>query len=432
VAPEGGTAQGGRAALPCLAATRSLRWTEELNARPNQENAPSAAAADVALVGRISAVPTILRLICETTGLGFAAVARVTETSWTACAVLDRIGFGLEPGGELDVATTFCSEVRASRSPIVIDKASEDAAYCGHPTPKLYGFESYIAVPVVKRSGEVFGTICALDRGPAALGNGKTLATLELFAELVAAQIELEERLDTSQTALVDAAELGGSREQFIAVLGHDLRNPIAAVAAGLDLMSRRPLEGRSATLVEQMKRSCRRMSGLVNDILDLSRGRLGGGIPAERREVSDLDETLRQVVEELEGAHPGRAVLAELDLRAPVLCDPRRIAQLFSNLLANALAHGAQDKPVRVSARSGGAGGFVLSVTNEGRPIPPAAMAKLFQPFSREAAEAPRAGLGLGLYIASEIARSHGGTLGATSTDEGTTFTLELPAGSA
>lgn len=411
--------------------TRSLRWTEELNAQPNKDHAPSAAAADVALIGRISAVPTILRLLCETTGLGFAAVARVTETSWTACAVLDRIGFGLEPGGQLDVATTFCNEIRASGSPIVIDKASEDAVYCGHPTPKFYGIESYISVPVVKRSGEVFGTICALDRKPAALRDGKTLATLELFAELVAAQIELEERLDTSQSALVDAAELGGSREQFIAVLGHDLRNPIAAVAAGLDLMSRRPLDARSATLVEQMKRSCRRMSGLVNDILDLSRGRLGGGIPAEKREVPDLAGTLRQVIEELEGAHPGRAVLADFDLRAPVLCDPRRIAQLLSNLLANALVHGARDRPVRVSARGGG-GGFALSVTNEGRPIPPATMAKLFQPFSREAAEAPKAGLGLGLYIASEIARSHGGTLGATSTDEGTTFTLEVPAGSA
>jgi signal transduction histidine kinase len=82
----------------------------------------------------------------------------------------------------------------------------------------------------------------------------------------------------------------------------------------------------------------------------------------------------------------------------------------------------------VRVAARSGEAG-FVLSVTNEGRPIPPATLARLFQPFSRDAAGTPKAGLGLGLYIASEIARSHGGTLGVSSTDESTTFTLELPA---
>ena len=170
-------------------------------------------------------------------------------------------------------------------------------------------------------------------------------------------------------------------------------------------------------------------MSGLVNDILDLARGRLGGGIPIERREMLDLGGTLRQVVEELEGAHPGRVIRSGFDLRSPVLCDPRRIAQMFSNLLTNALAHGARDRPVRVAARSGGDAGFVLSVTNEGRPIPPDTMARLFQPFSRGVADAPKAGLGLGLYIASEIARSHGGTLGASSTDEGTTFTLRLPA---
>jgi hypothetical protein len=93
--------------------------------------------ADAAIVGRISAVPTILQIVCEMTGLGFAAVARVTETSWTACAVLDRIGFGLEAGGELALATTLCKEVRASRESIIIEKATEDAVFCGHPTPKL-------------------------------------------------------------------------------------------------------------------------------------------------------------------------------------------------------------------------------------------------------------------------------------------------------
>ncbi len=422
-------AQGRRAGLRWVVVTRALPRAAELTPPTDQTGAPSAAATDVALIGRIGAVPTILRILCETTGLGFAAVARVTETSWTACAVLDKIGFGLEAGAGLEVATTFCREIRASRRPVVIDEASEDPVYCGHPTPKLYGFESYVAVPIVKRSGEVFGTICALDRKPAALRDAKALPTLELFAELIAAQIELEERLDTSQSALVDATELGTLREQFIAVLGHDLRNPIAAVAAGLDLLSRHPLDAKAASLVGQMKRSCGRMSGLVNDILDLARGRLGGGIPIERREMLDLGGTLRQVVEELEGAHPGRVIRSEFDLRSPVLCDPRRIAQLFSNLLANALAHGARDRPVRVAARSGGDAGFVLSVTNEGRPIPPDTMDRLFQPFSRSAADAPKAGLGLGLYIASEIARSHGGALGASSTDEGTTFTLRLPA---
>src|SRR4051812_24415671 len=118
-------------------------------------------AKDVVTIGRISAVPSILQIVSETTGLRFAAVARVTESSWTACAVLDKIDFGLRVGGGLDVSTTLCKEIRASREPIIIENAREDAVYCGHPTPKMYGFASYIAVPIIRRNGEVFGTICA-------------------------------------------------------------------------------------------------------------------------------------------------------------------------------------------------------------------------------------------------------------------------------
>jgi signal transduction histidine kinase len=395
-------------------------------------NLPTPTAADVALVERIGAVPTILRILCDTTGLGFAAVARVTGDSWTACAVLDRIGFGLRPGEQLDVATTLCREVHSSRAPIVIDKASDDSAFCGHPTPKLYGFESYVSVPIVRRDGSFFGTVCALDPKPASLSGSRMLESLQLFAELIAAQMDLEERLDTSRAALTDAEAVGALRDQFIAVLGHDLRNPIAAVAAGLDLLSRRPLDEKGAALVGQMKRSCRRMSELVSNLLDFARGRLGGGIPVERREAAaELAETLQQVVEELRGVHPGRAVLSEFDLKVPVACDPQRIGQLLSNLLANALAHGARDRPVRVSARSG-EGRFLLSVSNEGAPIPPATMARLFQPFSRVGTDAKQAGLGLGLYISSEIARSHGGTLAVSSTEDATAFTLDMPCGPA
>ena len=391
------------------------------------DNAPQAVAADVARVGRIRAVPLILRILCESTGLGFAAVVRVTEDSWTACAVLDHIGFGLRPGGQLDVVTTFCHEVHSSREPILIEKASEDPAYCRHETPRRYGFESYIAVPIIRRDGRFFGTICALDPKPLPLAGTRILPSLRLFAELVAAEIESEERLDTSQSALTDANAVGALRDQFIAVLGHDLRNPLASVSAGVDVLSRRPREDAEAAVLERMEQSCRRMSGLIDDILDFARGRLGGGIPIERQAAAVLDGTLRQVVEELRGVHPERAVGMEMDLRAPVSCDPRRIGQLLSNLLGNALAHGAPEQPVRVVARSGPEG-FRLSVSNGGAPIPPPIMAQLFEPFSRTGSGPRQEGLGLGLYIAAEIARAHGGTLGVSSTPAATTFTLDLP----
>lgn len=122
---------------------------------------------DLLTVQRISAVPAILQVLSETTGLRFAAVARVTETNWTACAVFDRIEFGLKVGGELDVTTTLCSEIHASHQPIIISQVSADPDYCHHHTPQIYGFESYISVPVLRANGSFFGTLCALDPLPA-------------------------------------------------------------------------------------------------------------------------------------------------------------------------------------------------------------------------------------------------------------------------
>ncbi len=109
---------------------------------------------DLAAIARISAVPTILRTISESTGLRFTLVARVLPDRWIARAIHDELDFGLKVGGELDVATTPCRQVRDTREPIVIDQASTDPTYRSHPTPKMYGFESYIAVPIFRRNGE--------------------------------------------------------------------------------------------------------------------------------------------------------------------------------------------------------------------------------------------------------------------------------------
>ena len=91
--------------------------------------------------------------------MGFAAVARVTEDRWVACAVRDEIAFGLQPGGELEVETTICDEIRDSGRLVVIDNVAEDKAFCGHPTPRMYGFQSYISMPIVRPDGRFFGTL---------------------------------------------------------------------------------------------------------------------------------------------------------------------------------------------------------------------------------------------------------------------------------
>jgi GAF domain-containing protein len=207
----------------------------------------SSFASDVAAIGSIDAVPMILDVVCRTTGMGFAAVARVTPERWIACSVQDEIGFGLKPGGELKVDTTICHEIRQSGREVVIDHVQADEAYASHPTPAMYGFQSYISVPITLKDGSFFGTLCAIDPKPRRLKTPEILGMFRLFADLIAFHLDAVEKVSSAEAALFDARRTAELREQFIAVLGHDLRNPLAAIDGGARLLrERRHLTGNS------------------------------------------------------------------------------------------------------------------------------------------------------------------------------------------
>jgi len=381
---------------------------------------------DAAMIGRIGAIPTILDLACRLTGMGFAAVARVTEDRWIACAVNDKIGFGLKPGDELEVRTTICDEIRDHGEAVVIDHVAEDDAFCDHPTPRIYGFQSYISVPIVRTNGQFFGTLCAIDPAPAKLSATPIQQTFEMFAKLIASQLESEEQVRESATRAFDASAAADLREQFIAVLGHDLRNPLAAVEGGMRLIERTPINDKAASILRMMRTSTARMARLIDDVLDLARGRLGGGIPVETARVN-LHDVIQGVVTEIRTAYPDRQIEARITLDGPVNCDPGRIAQLLSNLMANAVSHGDRKAPVVVTAAHED-GKFTLEVANRGDPIPPDKQARLFQPFTRGDQTDPNKGLGLGLYISGEIARAHGGFIKLDSAGNETRFKLVIP----
>ena len=154
-------------------------------------------------VRRIEFIPTVLRLIQEHTGMGWSGVARVTEDSWTACAVNDSIGLGLAPGDPLDVETTLCIEVRRGNQPVAISHASQDAVYASHACPKMYRFESYVSVPIVLPGGEYFGNLCGLDPNPHPVSDARTLAMFEAYASLIACYVEVERQRDAAQAALM-------------------------------------------------------------------------------------------------------------------------------------------------------------------------------------------------------------------------------------
>jgi signal transduction histidine kinase len=394
---------------------------------------PTDIRADIDAVQQIGAAPKILDVVSRITGMGFVAIARVTSTRWVCCAVRDRINFGLEPGGELQVETTICNEIRGHGKLVVFDDAKEDDVFRDHPTPKMYGFRSYISSPIILTDGTVWGTLCAIDPDPHELDKAEIVDSFTLFSDLIAAQLELQGRfeksqadLKASQADLLDERKTAELREQFIGVLGHDLRNPLASVDAGMRFLLRNAGTDRTPEIVAGVQKSVMRMAGLVDNVLDFARGRLGGGLTIQRDAKQPLTPTLVHVVSELQAVWPDSVVETRFDIDEPVNCDRSKIGQLLSNLLGNAITYGDPGRPIQVSAKTVD-GKFVLEVTNFGAPISGKAMEHLFKPYTRGDRPSQH-GLGLGLYIASQIASAHGGTLNATSDDEVTRFVFEMP----
>jgi signal transduction histidine kinase len=234
-------------------------------------------------------------------------------------------------------------------------------------------------------------------------------------------------RREALEAALRDSVKF---QEQFIGILGHDLRNPLNAISVGADLLLRKEMVAQNpqATL-RRIASSAARMRRMVDQLLDLTRARLAGGIPVRPTPGTNLAEVARGAVEELRVAHPE----AQLTLLAAAQIsgewDADRMAQVVSNLVGNAISHGAGG-PVHVQVK-GAHGSAILEVHNGGSPIPADLLPRIFDPF-RQATQTPATathGLGLGLFITRQIVLAHGGTIDVVSAQpEGTTFKVVLP----
>jgi phosphoserine phosphatase RsbU/P len=218
--------------------------------------------------------------------------------------------------------------------------------------------------------------------------------------------------------------------DRFIAILGHDLRNPLNAISGCASLLQEgAQSEERHARSISLILRSCQRIDRLVNDLLDFARSRLGGPLPLTKTS-TDLGEICRSVLDEVKAAHPDRVIELERigDLNGE--WDKERLAQLISNLAANAIEHGSGER-VRIVAHDQEAR-VVLEINNRGEPIAPELLSSIFDPLvhgRRDTSDEPSRGLGLGLFIAREIVTAHEGTIEVTSSaSDGTTFTVSLP----
>jgi signal transduction histidine kinase len=211
-------------------------------------------------------------------------------------------------------------------------------------------------------------------------------------------------------------------------MLGHDLRNPLNAIIMTARLLRRIAKAPNEMTAVERVASSAQRMSNMVSQLLDLTRSRLAGGIPIDKTPV-DLCTIVSEVVDELRRAYPGRVIEWTGGVGVHARADRDRLAQVFSNLVGNALEHGDPHRPVTLDIRTAD-GDVTVAIHNHGAAIAAGRLADLFEPFRGRVIRSERSkGLGLGLYITGQIIRAHGGRIEVTSSPEnGTTFSIVLP----
>jgi sigma-B regulation protein RsbU (phosphoserine phosphatase) len=350
----------------------------------------------------------------------------------------------LEPGGRIfKVNKTLCNwtgydpeELLGKRLHHLLNIAGR-MFYETHIAPllRMQGFFHEVALDLVTAKGDLLPMIVnAAERRD---NEGKPISTRITFLraterrryerELLDARDQSRSQEAAARASLRSERETAELREQFIAVLGHDLRNPLASISAGARILRRKPKDETETKVLQMMETTVLRMAGLIDNVLDFARGRLGGGISLSRNTNTSIEPVLQQVVDELRTAMPDRRIESDFRITQPINCDRIRLGQLVSNLLGNALTHGAPDKPVLVRALTDN-GMFELSVSNAGEPISAEAMEHLFQPFFRGRVRAGLQGLGLGLHIASEIAKAHEGTLTVKSDSEETRFTFLMP----
>ncbi len=276
--------------------------------------------------------------------------------------------------------------------------------------------ESFLGVPLVV-AGAIKGLLVVI-RNSSSTDPQHDEWLLSALADQAAAALE-KTRLD----------EIGEFRELLIGIVGHDLRNPLSTILlAAQVLLQREGLAEKETEVARRIVRSAHLAVRLIDQLLDLTRSRLGGGIPVFLKRL-DLHEVCRQLVVETEIAHPERPMRVDINGDLIGMWDRDRVYQLLANLVGNAVQHGEPRSPIDLRV-DGGTTEVVIEVLSRGEPIPPETLPYIFDAFRKGRTVLHGGqGLGLGLFIALQIARSHGGSIAVTSSEsDGTAFRVRLP----
>jgi sigma-B regulation protein RsbU (phosphoserine phosphatase) len=423
--------------------TRSLRRVI-LNAttRATLRRAADDAARDMRRLQQITALLSAAPGRSEVLGVLVEHGPRLLGAHAGALWYLDELHLRLEEcfGAEPEVAHTHRGAPRSSPRLLLEARQAQEPHWLSRDSlkrqfPSLLaplrheGLEAWAVVPL-HHEGQGGGILCLGFRRPEDLNDEGRLFVLG-FAEVFGQALE-RARLYERELARV------ATERRFTGLVSHDLRTPLSAIVTGAALLET-STDPTAAAVSLRILSSARRMQRLVEDLLDLSRTRLDGGMPLQRRPV-DLARLVVEVAEEVRAAFAGRPITTDTPASLGAQCDPDRVAQVLGNLMRNAILHGDAAAPVEVHLGADDEWAW-FTVSNQGKPIPDDALPHLFNPFFRGADVAGRSdrppavttshrpGLGLGLYIARHIVQAHGGSIAVTSSIEaGTTFRVTLP----
>ncbi len=403
---------------------------------------------DVERIGRIAVIPTLLEVVAQTTGMGFAAVARVTRDRWVACGVRDEINFGLRPGDELKIETTICNEIRDSGRAVIIDHVSEDTEFCDHHTPQLYGFQSYISMPIFLQDGAFFGTLCAIDPRPAQLKNDKIIGMFTLFAQLISFHLgALRDAETMGRTLNTTNRELSNFRDeirQYQHLSNHNFQEPLRKIRLFTDILlkaNERSDGEKIRSTAQKINHFARGLTEMIKDLTDFS----GLGLGEQSFESTDLNEILVNVCDRLALTIKEKNAVIDSEVLHIIRAVPGQIARLFYHLISNALKYGRPgvapqiriyskeltgERPGRYAQLDAGRRYCEIGFEDNGVGIEAGQQDKIFEISPRGSSMGRYdEGLGIGLAQCRRIARNHGGLIAAQSEPgKGTTFSIILP----
>lgn len=425
---------------------------------------------DIINIENIKIVPTLLNVICQTTGMGFAAIARVTEDRWITCSVHDNVLFGLKPGDELILKTTICNEIRQNPKAVIIDNVSEDPDYHDHHTPAMYNLQSYISVPIIRQDGTFFGTLCAIDPKPNSLKEFKISEMFNLFADLISFHISAIEQETKSKTILLEKNNLlektevekqkaekqklnaekklieknislekmNSELEAFNYISSHDLQEPLRKIQLFTDTIEREEannLSEKGRAAFHKIKNSAFRMQNLINDLLIYSKTKFDD----RKFEIKDLNEIAKDVIEDLSDEYENKNVVFDILPLGKLSVIEFQFRQILYNLINNSLKFASPERNLIIKVSAEITNGeleklspltkyYKLTISDNGIGFDQLYNKKIFGLFQALHTK-PSKSTGIGLTIVKRIVENHNGFIRAEGVlNQGAKFEIFIP----